>query len=224
MLHGNTGWKEEEHLSTLADKLAENGIASIRFDSPGSGESDGTWQDDYRVSNYLAAVPKVYDYATRTLNLDANRAGIWGHSMGGMVAIYAAAQQPDTFKAVCGSQPSSGAMSRNFSEGIEQWRTQGGVNIETEIFGTVRLPVAYFIDREQYNTLEAVKQIHAPLLLIAGLNDEIVSRESVQKIFHAANEPKKFLEYPADHLYKYDPATLEQINDDTVTFFSAILI
>src|SRR5687768_17569558 len=39
LLHGFTGWKEELHLSSLAKGLSAQGIATLRFDAVGSGES-----------------------------------------------------------------------------------------------------------------------------------------------------------------------------------------
>ena len=104
LLHGFTGYKEEEHIVTLADDLAAVGIAALRFDAPGSGESQGTWADDYRLTNYIEAVPDVFSYGKTTLNIDPNRVAIWGHSLGGFVALACATRHPDYYVAVCGSQ------------------------------------------------------------------------------------------------------------------------
>lgn len=224
MLHGNTGWKEEVHLATLAADLAKSGIAALRFDAPGSGESDGTWADDYRVSNYLAAVQDVYDFAVQNFPIDRNRVGIWGHSMGGMVAIYAAVRQPEIFKAVCGCEPSAGNMSTHTRPEAETWRERGGASIDTEIFGKIWLPADYFLDRLNFNTAAEVKKLHAPILLIAGQNDDRVPPASVRKIFEAANEPKQFLEFPTDHFYKRDPRTLLKINSSAEHFFQKRLL
>lgn len=224
LLHGNTGWRNEEHLVSLAGALAEDGVASVRFDAPGSGESQGTWQDDYRVTNYIAAVEEVFGYVVRNINVDAGRAGIWGHSMGGLVALYAAKQHPELFKAVCGSEPSSGGVPKAFGPGVGKWREQGGAEIETEIFGKVWLPAEFFIDRLQYNSMKAIKDLHRPLLLIAGTEDRVVKSASVKSMFEVANDPKRYLEYPTDHMYKYDTAVLPKINQATVDFFREFLI
>lgn len=219
LLHGNTGWKEEEHLATLAEALAENGIAALRFDAPGSGASGGTWEKEYRVSRYLVAVKTVYDYAVRHLGVTPHKAGIWGHSMGGMVAVYAASRNPGMFKALCGCELSSGAMSLQRTNDFKKWRERGGVEVETEIFGKVWLPADYFIDRQQFNTVQEVANIHSPVLLIAGLHDDLVTPQSVRSIFEAANQPKQLLEYPMDHFYKRDPQMLATVNREVVRFF-----
>lgn len=224
LLHGNTGWKDETHLTALAQMLAEQGIASLRFDAPGLGKSQGTWRDDYRVTNYLAAVVDVFGHAARNLPVATDKAGIWGHSMGGLVAIYAAARKPELFKAVCGVEPSSGGVPKAFGPEVEKWRERGGAEVETEIFGKVWLPAEFFEDRLQYDTREAVKELRTPLLLIAGTEDRVVESISVKRLFEAANEPKQYLEYPTNHMYKNDAAILKKINQATVSFFRDTLL
>lgn len=219
LLHGFTGWKEEEHLSTLADELAKVGIASLRFDAPGSGESSGTWQDDYRVSNYLGVIKEVIDYAVENLAADPEQVGIWGHSMGGMTALVAAGQHLYDFKAVCGSQPSPGNIGRDYRDDPKYWEEHDGITINSEHFGSLWLPAAHFTERMQYKAPESVKNIHVPILFIAGDNDDLVPAEHVRVTFEAANEPKQYLEYHTDHFYKRNAAVLKQINTDTVSFF-----
>jgi pimeloyl-ACP methyl ester carboxylesterase len=224
LLHGNTGWKEEEHLATLAINLATAGIAALRFDAPGSGESGGTWEKDYRVSNYLADVGDVYDYACQKLAVDTNHIGIWGHSMGGMVAIYAAAAHPEHFQAVCACQPSPGQMSQAHAPASAAWEERGGAHIETEKFGTIWLPAEFFAERAHYNTAHEVNRLQASLLLIDGLDDRFVTAASVRAIFEAAPEPKQLLEFPTDHYFKRDSAVLADVNVATLAFFQTHLI
>ena len=72
------------------------------------------------------------------------------------------------------------------------------------------LPVRLF-SRFDYNTLEAVKQVTCPVLVIHSPDDEIIPYKFGQQIFAAASEPKQFgnLEgghnegfYDNDDLYK----------------------
>src|ERR1035441_774266 len=84
MFHGFTGNRFEPHqlFVKTARRLAKDGIAVLRFDFRGSGESEGDFKDitvpgeieDGRESlNFLSAQPEV----------DPNRLGILGLSMGG---------------------------------------------------------------------------------------------------------------------------------------------
>jgi alpha-beta hydrolase superfamily lysophospholipase len=218
LLHGFTGWKEEEHLATLAGDLTRAGIAALRFDAPGSGESEGTWADHYRVSTYLADISVVCEYAMHNLQVDSSRVGIWGHSMGGMIAVMAASRSPRRFLAVCGSQPSPGGP-RLASESAGEWTT-----VKTEHFGTIRLPSQHFQERAQVTTATEVRAVSAPLLLIAGEHDDLVPAESVRGIYDSAAEPKWYLEFATGHYYKRNPAMLQKINAATVEFFRRHLL
>lgn len=217
MLHGNTGWKEEEHLETLAKELSASGFYTVRFDAPGSGKSGGTWEHDYRVTNYLNAVDDIYDHMLKSYSIDDSTVGLWGHSMGGMIAVYSAAQHVDRYSAICGSQLSGGAMSkaqRTFT-GTES----EGLELATEIFGTIWLPKEYFQDRSNYLTLNVVDQLTIPQLYIAGTQDDLVPAETVRAIYEAAREPKEYLEFDTGHFYKRDPEARQQINDAAISFF-----
>lgn len=81
--HGFTGSKNEELLTTLADSLEKRGIASIRFDFNGHGESDGNFQD-MTVLNEIEDAKKVYDYAKNISGVTS--ISVAGHSQGGVVA------------------------------------------------------------------------------------------------------------------------------------------
>lgn len=85
--HGFTGDRMESHwlFVKCARALAGAGIASLRFDFYGSGESEGEFREvtlQGEISDALAAV----DFFRRQHGLDAKRLGLLGLSMGGTIA------------------------------------------------------------------------------------------------------------------------------------------
>jgi len=84
----------------IADHLSRNGVAVLRYDDRGFGESSGDYQaavvDDF-VSDALAA----YRFAAADPRLNPKAVGLIGHSEGGLVAPMAAAQQSDVAFVVC---------------------------------------------------------------------------------------------------------------------------
>jgi fermentation-respiration switch protein FrsA (DUF1100 family) len=60
------------------------------------------------------------------------------------------------------------------------------------------LPVRLF-SRFNYNTLEAVKQVTCPVLVIHSPEDEIIPYKFGQQIFAVANEPKQFVDLAGTH-------------------------
>lgn len=60
------------------------------------------------------------------------------------------------------------------------------------------LPVRLF-SRFDYNTLEAVRQVTCPVLVIHSPEDEIIPCKFGQQVFAAANEPKQFADLKGTH-------------------------
>lgn len=89
LCHGFTANKDTKLLTLLADSLQARGIASIRFDFNGHGESEGSFQE-MTVVNEIEDAKKVYDYV-RSLNY-VSRIAILGHSQGGVVAAMTAGE------------------------------------------------------------------------------------------------------------------------------------
>jgi fermentation-respiration switch protein FrsA (DUF1100 family) len=52
------------------------------------------------------------------------------------------------------------------------------------------VPVRFLL-RDQYNSLDKIKNIHMPLLLLHGEMDQVVPVKFGKKLFEAANEPKQ---------------------------------
>ncbi len=69
----------------LSRRLCEKGIASVRFDFAGSGESDGRFED-MTVSGEVADGQAILDYVKGLDFVDQSRIALHGLSMGGCVA------------------------------------------------------------------------------------------------------------------------------------------
>ena len=83
IMHGFTANKEGELLKYLADDLEKYGIASLRFDFNGHGQSEGRFQD-MTVPNEIEDAKCVYAYASRLP--EVKNISLAGHSQGGVVA------------------------------------------------------------------------------------------------------------------------------------------
>lgn len=76
----------------IAEKLSELGIASLRFDFRGSGESEGDFTNmtvESEVSDAMCAL----EYLKKHPLIDASRLGILGNSFGAAIAVLAAAEE-----------------------------------------------------------------------------------------------------------------------------------
>ena len=107
--HGFSGRKEGPLFELVADTLQAHGIASIRFDFNGHGESEGEFVD-MTVPNEIEDAKKVVEYVS-SLSYVSDLA-IVGHSQGGVVASMLAGQLSEelgkpAFKAVALMAPAA---------------------------------------------------------------------------------------------------------------------
>ncbi|QQS20118.1 alpha/beta fold hydrolase [Candidatus Saccharibacteria bacterium] len=221
LLHGFTGWKEEKHITSLSKALTDAGIASLRFDAPGSGESGGTFEHDYTVTNYISAVEDVLQYAQELPGVNPNRIAIWGHSMGGFVALASSVRYPG-FKAVCCCQPSSGPKMIKPGE-KEAWESTGWQSFSNEHFHDLRLPYSFYLDRQTYHASNEAPRLRIPSLFIAGTRDRSVSLEDIRKMALLAPQPTTYCEFDTTHGYHKYPLAMREINATTVKFFVDVL-
>ena len=69
----------------LADYLSRNGIAVLRFDDRGVGESEGTFAGA-TSADFATDVMAGIDFLREHSSIDANKIGLMGHSEGGLIA------------------------------------------------------------------------------------------------------------------------------------------
>ena len=85
--HGFTGDRMESHWIFIkcARALAKAGIAALRFDFYGSGESDGEFRE-VTLQSEIADAKSAVNFFRKQKGIDGGRLGICGLSMGGAVA------------------------------------------------------------------------------------------------------------------------------------------
>lgn len=95
--HGFGGRKEGPLFELVADSLQKHGIASIRFDFNGHGESEGRFQD-MTVPNEIEDAKKVVTYVNNLPYVE--KIALVGHSQGGVVASMTAGELNTEISAV----------------------------------------------------------------------------------------------------------------------------
>jgi len=97
-------------LARLADALAERGVASLRYDPRGCGESDGAWEASDLFSRIDDARDAIGAMRSRR-ELDLRRTAIVGHGEGAVIALSVAIGDP-----VIGAVGLVGASARSFRD------------------------------------------------------------------------------------------------------------
>ena len=94
MCHGFTGHKAEAHrlFVAAARDFSRHGLAALRFDFRGSGDSAGEFHE-MTVSREIADAAAAFDYLASRPEVDAGRVGVLGLSLGGCVAACLAGRE-----------------------------------------------------------------------------------------------------------------------------------
>lgn len=93
MCHGFAGQKMGKYriYVLIAERLSKLGIASLRIDFRGSGESEGSFSD-MTIDSEVSDVIKSLEFLRNHPYIDSSRIGLLGNSFGGAVAVLAASK------------------------------------------------------------------------------------------------------------------------------------
>ena len=91
--HGLLSSKDSEKYMALGERLSQEGIAMLRFDFRGIGESEGRLEDD-TVSRRITDLGAAIDFMLTRPGL-GRRIGLVGSSLGGYVSLFKAAMDKE---------------------------------------------------------------------------------------------------------------------------------
>lgn len=91
------GWKP---FRVIADHLTRAGLAVLRYDSRGVGDSGGTVYQ-YSLQDVAADALAAVRHLTRRSDIDPRHIGLCGHSQGGIAAPLCAAETDDVAFVIC---------------------------------------------------------------------------------------------------------------------------
>ena len=237
LLHGFTnernelpvGGTDETMYGRLARVLGAHGIASLRIDFRGSGESDGAWADTTftgQIDDAQAAV----DYLATLAAVDLDRLGVVGFSQGGLVAAELAAQEPRVRSLVLWSPVSSAPDTYKHILGDESVAaglvTEAPLPVTTQWGAQFELDRGFFVDLFRYDPTAAIAEVAAPLLVVVGLRDTTVTPQPAYGELYLAyhDGAERLVTLESDHVFNVltdpDPA----IFDTAVAWSTAWLV
>nr|WP_319398874.1 alpha/beta fold hydrolase [uncultured Carboxylicivirga sp.] len=171
LMHGIFSNKEFPVLVEIANRLQENGIASIRFDFNGHGESEGDFIN-MTVPLEIKDAIAVFTYCKK---LDfASSISIVGHSQGGAVASLVGGELTDAIKSIVLLAPAA-VLEDQTKEGKMMGNTFDPNNIPDyiEVYNH-KVGHDYLATAQQTNIYENAVKYEGPVCLIQGKADQIV--------------------------------------------------
>jgi putative redox protein len=185
--HCFTCSKDSKAASFVAQALAAQGIATLRFDFS-SLEFSSNIGDLVAAADWLRAgraAPQI----------------LAGHSLGGAAVLAAAARIPEARAiATIGTPFEPAHVSRLLATSADEIRRSGAatVNLGGRPF---RVQKQFFDDLERQDPASAIRALGKPLLIFHSPRDTVVDIDNASRIFLAARHPKSFVSLDrADHL------------------------
>ncbi len=181
----------------IAGRLAAMGIAVLRFDLTGLGQSEGEFAETSFSSNVedLEAACAALTAKGLTPSL------LIGHSLGGAAVLRAAGRLPQV-KAVAtlGAPFDPGHVTHKFDGALDEIAEAGAA--EVTLGGhRIRIGRGFVEDVSAQNLAPAIAKLHRALLVLHAPLDDVVGIENAANIFMAAKHPKSFVTLDdADHL------------------------
>lgn len=237
LCHGFTGNRQGDgHFAPLAEDLAAHGIATVRLDFAGCGDSTEPYAN-YTLANMAADVDSVIGYMQATYG--TGKTALVGHSMGGRLAsLYPQlGQYPVTALALWSPANGTGLQGLEFLSidnfaAVEELAARADAEGSVAAWG-VELSAAYIDGMRDSDPNVTLQESGLPVLLTYSGNERILS-DTTQTETKAAVESlpdgqvvlDPFVN--GDHNYtSEDPATNTQLDADlrqaTVDFLTSHL-
>ncbi len=184
-------------VTNISRALTAKGIAVLRFDFTGLGESEG----DFADSNFSGNVQDLICAADYLKDHYQAPKILIGHSLGGAAVLMAAAQL-DYVEAVStvGAPADVPHVQHLFQDSVEEINASGVANV---LLGgrPFTIKKQFIEDLEKNDLATIIPQIRKPLLVLHSPQDDTVDITNAEKIYKAAHHPKSYISLDgADHL------------------------
>jgi hypothetical protein len=142
------------------------GVNVLALDYRGYGRSEGS-PDEAGVYRDADA---AYDFLVENRRIRPENLVLFGHSLGGAVAIDLASRRK------CGAL----IVESSFTSGRDMARRM------------FRLPLMEYVPKSRFDSLAKMARVKAPVLVVHGTADPVIPFSMSRKLFEAASEPKFF--------------------------------
>lgn len=234
--HGHGGSKDENvGFIGVADALAEAGIASIRMDFPGCGESTESFKLN-TLTNMEADSDAAKDYLVANYPVDGERLGILGYSMGGLIAAEITEREDNPYKAVAllaGALVKIEELAPNLFgdiavyDALRSEAMENGYATFTNIYETtLDLSKEWFLDLEASDGIKSISGYEGDVLIVYGDKDTMVPDYMNQAIIDVLEDAEVVVVPGADHGYGFysdQPDVTALVEGSIAGFFKASL-
>lgn len=185
-------------MTRLARELAAGGVASLRWDFAGLGQSGGDFART-TLSSDVGDLVEASDWLEEETGMPPV---LLGHSMGGAASILAGRETRCPGIVLLAASSNLERVRRMLNEKHrKQLEAEGMTRIDV-VGRPYPITQEFLSDLEGHAILEVISKWNRPLLIFHGTADETVPIEEGEKLFSAARQPKSFIAIQdARHLF-----------------------
>lgn len=147
------------------------GLSVLLIDYRGYGKSSTTFPSEKRVYEDAEA---AWQYLTEVKQIEPDNIFVYGHSLGGAIAINLAIKQPNM----------AGLITEGTFTSIKE---MGALN---PIFKLLPLN---FLVTQRFDSINKISSLKVPILMFHGSEDEIIPVEMAKQLFNQAPQPKELI-------------------------------
>jgi len=207
--HCFTCTKETITTSRVSRGLAQQGIATLRFDFTGLGKSQGYFSD----SNFTSMVNDILSVNDFMQKHYQSASILLGHSMGGTAALIASTEIETCQSVITIASPSHPShVLHHFDKALTD--LENGNNSEIIVAGTAYPVKPQFInDVRQYDFHQKLIAYNKNILAIRATNDNLVADKDADEIVQYTGSKSELFDIEnADHLFSNRSDTEKMIN------------
>ena len=207
LLHGSASHKNEvgDLYLRLAEQLANNGIASIRIDFAGTGDSPVDYTH-YTLKTAVRDAEVALAFLRSQPQVDDHRIGVVGFSQGGLIAQLLLAQQPGIKSFVAWSSVASdgiGPFADMFETLYMTAKREGQVEQQFAWRPPLSISYEWFEQVMANQSLSSMAEYTGSVLAIAGSNDTVVPPAAATRLIVASGSDvaRAVIIKGADHIF-----------------------
>ncbi|MBE8725595.1 alpha/beta hydrolase family protein [Flavobacterium hungaricum] len=239
--NGNNPMMKNNSLKMLAEALAKNGIASLRYDKRGIGESKASAISEGSLvfENYIEDAKSWVNLLKQDKRF--SKVIIIGHSEGSLIGMIAAAKA-DKFVSIAGAGDSADKIikSQIASKSMKQLEDMTYPIIDSLKNGNTVKKVdpmlnslfrpsiqPYLISWFRYNPQAEIKKLTIPVLILQGNKDLQVTVKDAENLSHANAKSEMLIVDKMNHIMKViegdEQANMESYNNENLPISESLV-
>lgn len=232
--NGNNQMMKNNSLKMLAEALAKNGIASLRYDKRGIGESKGSAKEESSLvfENYTEDAKSWINFLKQDKRF--SQLIVIGHSEGSLIGMIAGAKA-NKFVSIAGAgEPADKLLKSQIASKsnkqieemtfpiIDSLKSGNKVNKVDPLLNSLFRPSIqpYLISWFKYDPQAEIKKLTVPILIIQGNKDLQVSVADAENLSKASKNSELAIVDKMNHILKIvegdSKANFESYNNETL--------